>query len=279
MTKRSRWTYQEGTTERDDAAVCSQTIHNRTHGVLTDAIADINALIITKTRAGGLEVNTLRDLGQVGPSQVRTATNQLRELGGKGREHGFAQLARGDGRICRLVHRESLLPAVGQFTRNTASEFGVFFRVPLLIRREESVPIRFELGALLADEIVDLLYFGRNKELLLREAPLLFKLLDIISLESCEGISSRERQEGTSRRTGTVDTMSPLYKGAIADDSAEPDKSWLVLLLLCLGDSIGNRLEVTVTIVDVENLPTVGKEPLLNVFSKCDSSVAIDRDV
>jgi hypothetical protein len=73
--------------------------------------------------------------------------------------------------------------------------------------------------------------------------------------------------------------MSPLYKGAVADDSAEPNKSRLVLLLLCLSNGVGNSLEVAVTIVDMENLPTVGKEPLLNVFSKCDCSVTIDRDV
>lgn len=82
-----------------------------------------------------------------------------------------------------------------------------------------------------------------------------------------------------SKRTGTVDTMTSLYKGAIADDSAEPDKSRLVLFLLRLSDGLGNGLEVVVTIVDVENLPTVGKEPLLNVFSKCESSVTIDRDI
>ena len=73
--------------------------------------------------------------------------------------------------------------------------------------------------------------------------------------------------------------MSPLDKGAVADDGAEPDKSGLVLLLLRLSNGVGNGVEVAVTIVDVENLPTVGKEPLLNVFSKCDSSVTIDRDV
>ena len=65
----------------------------------------------------------------------------------------------------------------------------MFCRVLLPIRREESVPIRFELGTPLADEVVDLLYFGRNEELLLGEAPLLFKLLDIISLERYEGLS------------------------------------------------------------------------------------------
>jgi hypothetical protein len=50
----------------------------------------------------------------------------------------------------------------------------------------------------LADEIVDLLYFRGNEEFLLGEAPLLFKLLDIIRLESCEGISLRRRLERTS---------------------------------------------------------------------------------
>ena len=155
----------------------------------------------------------------------------------------------------------------------------MFCRVPLLIRREELTPIRFELGAPLADEVVDRLHFGRNEEFLLREAPLLFKLLDIISLESCEGISLRKRLERMSRRTGTVDTMCPLYKRAVADDSAEPDKSRLVLHLFGLNDGVGNGLEVGVTIVDVQNLPTVGKEPLLNVFSKCESSVTIDRDI
>lgn len=187
-----RWTDQEGTTERDDAAVRSQTIHNRTHGVFTNAIADIDTFIITKTRAGGLEVNTLRNLGQVRPSQVCTSTEQIRELWGESGEHVLAQLARGDGRVSGLVHGQSLFPAVGQFTPDTAGELGVFCRVPLPIRREESVPIRFELGTPLTDEVIDLLYFGRNEKLLLREAPLLFKLLDIIGLESCEGISLRK---------------------------------------------------------------------------------------
>ena len=191
MAKRSRWTDQEGTTERDDTAVRSQTIHNRTHGVFTDAIADIDTLIITKTRAGGLEVNTLRDFGQVRPSQVCTSAEQIRELWGESGEHVLAQLARGDGRVSGLVHGQSLLPAVGQITPDTAGELGVFCRVLLPIRCEESVPIRFELGALLADEVVDLLYLGRNEEFLFREAPLLFKLLDIIGLESCDGISLR----------------------------------------------------------------------------------------
>lgn len=131
----------------------------------------------------------------------------------------------------------------------------------------------------MADEIVDLLYFGGNEEFILGEAPLLFKLLDIISLEGYEGISLRRRLARTNWRTGTVDTMSPLYEGAVADDSAEPDQSRLVLLLLCLSDGVGNSLEIAITIVDVENLPTVGKEALLNVFSKCDSSVTIDGDV
>ena len=81
------------------------------------------------------------------------------------------------------------------------------------------------------------------------------------------------------RRTGTVDTMTPLDKGAVADDSTETDKSRLVLLLLRLNYGVGNGLEVVVTIVDVENLPTIGKEPLLNVFSKCESSVTINRDI
>ena len=166
--------------------------------MLTDAIADIDALIITKARAGGLEVDALRDLGQVGPSQVCTTTDQVRELGGESGEHSLAQLAGGDGRVSRFVHGQGLLPAVGQFTSNTAGEFSVFCRVPLPIRRESSVPIRFKLGAPLTDEIVDLLYFGRNEEFLLGEAPLLFKLLDIISLESCEGISLGKRLERTS---------------------------------------------------------------------------------
>ena len=82
-----------------------------------------------------------------------------------------------------------------------------------------------------------------------------------------------------SRRTGAVNTMTPLDKGAVADDSTEADKSRLVLLLLRLNDGVGNGLEVVVTIVDMENLPTIGKEPLLNVFSKCESSVTIDRDI
>ena len=74
----------------------------------------------------------------------------------------------------------------------------MFSGVPLPIRREELVPIRFELGTPLADEVVDRLYFRRNEELLLGEAPLLFKLLDIIGLESCEGLGLEKRLKRTS---------------------------------------------------------------------------------
>ena len=73
--------------------------------------------------------------------------------------------------------------------------------------------------------------------------------------------------------------MSSLYKGAVTNDGAEADKSRLVLLLLRLSDGVGNSLEVAVTIVDMEDLPTVGKESLLNVFSKRKSSVTIDGDI
>ena len=73
--------------------------------------------------------------------------------------------------------------------------------------------------------------------------------------------------------------MSSLYKGAVADDGAEADKSRLVLLLLRLSDGVGNCLKVAVTIVDMENLPTVGKESLLNIFSKRNGSVTIDGDI
>ena len=105
--------HQESTTERNDTSIRSQTVHNRTHGVFTDAIADIDTLIIAKTRAGGLEVDALRDLGQVRPSQVCTATDQFRELGSDRGEDGLAQLARGDSRVSGLVHRQGLLPTIG----------------------------------------------------------------------------------------------------------------------------------------------------------------------
>ena len=166
--------------------------------MFTDAIADIDAPIITKARGGVLEIDTLRDLGQVGPSQVCTTTDQLRELRGESGEDGLAQLARGNGRVSRTVYGEGSFPAVRQFASNTSGEFSVFCRVFLPIRREELVPIRFELRSPLTDEVVDLLYFGRNEELLLGEAPLLFKLLDIIGLESCQGISLGKRLERTS---------------------------------------------------------------------------------
>ena len=52
--------------------------------------------------------------------------------------------------------------------------------------------------------------------------------------------------------------MSSLYKGTVADDGADTDKSRLILLLLRLGDGVGNGLEVDVTIVYMEDLPTVG---------------------
>jgi hypothetical protein len=76
-----------------------------------------------------------------------------------------------------------------------------------------------------------------------------------------------------------VDTVSSLYKGSVADDGAESDKSGLAFLLLRLSEGIGNGAEVGVTIVDVENLPTVGEEPLFNIFSERECSVTINGDI
>src|SRR5260221_5555499 len=112
VARRTGGIHQESATEGNNATVRSQTIHNCTHGVFADAIADIDTLVIAKT-AWRLEVNALRDLGQVGPGQVCTTTEHLRELGSDSGENSLAQLARGDSGIIGLVHGQGLLPADG----------------------------------------------------------------------------------------------------------------------------------------------------------------------
>ena len=90
--------------------------------------------------------------------------------------------------------------------------------------------------------------------------------------------------------------MCALLLGAISNRGAQTDQSGLVLLLLCLDNGIVNALQVTeewlnhiehsyapgnvlVTVVNVQDLPAICQEPLLDILGERDSSIAINRDI
>lgn len=91
-------------------------------------------------------------------------------------------------------------------------------------------------------------------------------------------------------------TVSSLLLGSVTNGGPEADDRGLAGLLLCLSNGVGNSDKVAgtqindctancagwfslVAIVDVEDLPAVGQEALLNVLGEGDSSVTINGDV
>jgi hypothetical protein len=246
-----------------NGTVSGKTVHDGTHGVLTDTVADIATSVVTEAGGGGLEVNSLLPAGKVGASQVSGTTEQLGndalDLG----QNSLGELAGSDGGVSRGVDRESLLPALGEVASLTANEVGMLLRELLCVLGEELVPLLLSGstgGGVLAVEVVDLL--GNSEALVGVEAELLLELLDIVGLEG-----------------RTVDTVGALVEGSVTDGGSELDNGRLVLGLLGLLDGSLNGVEVVVTIVNDENLPAVGFITLDNVLSEGDVGVSVNRNM
>lgn len=254
---------QEGTGVGQDGAVGSETVEDGTHGVLTDAISNISAAVVAETGRLGLEVDGILPPGQVGASQIGGTTKQLGDGLVDLLENSLGQLSRGDGGVGGAVDGEVLLPALGEVASLSSSEVSGLGRELLLVLGEELVPLLLSggtLGRVLAIEVVDLL--GDDEALLGVEAELLLELLDVVSLEG-----------------RAVDTVGALVQGAETNGGLELDKGGLVSDGLGLLDGSLNGLEVVVTVLDGEDLPTVGLVSLGDILSKGDGSVTVNGDL
>ena len=116
------------------------------------------------------------------------------------------------------------------------------------------------LGGVLAVKVVD--FLGDSEGLIRVEAKLLLELLDIVSLE---------------RRA--VDAVSALLQGAVTDGSLKLDQSGLVLDGLSLLEGSLHGIQVSVTVLDGDDLPAVSFVALDNILSEGAVGVSIDGDV
>src|SRR5450759_5247866 len=131
--------YQERGRIRDEAAVQGDAADGGTHGVFSDADADV-----APARVGGLEDACALDGGQVRFGQARRATEELRQWLRQGIDRLLAGLAR-RGPIADWVRLEAARPAVGEAAGKPSLEFGRFRWVLAGVGGQLLVPIRDEL--------------------------------------------------------------------------------------------------------------------------------------
>lgn len=113
---------EESTTVGDDGSVGGQTVHDGTHGVLTDTVSDVSSGVVTEAGGLGLEVNSLLPAGKVGASQISRAADKLGQDSLDLAEDSLRQLSAGDGSVAGGVDGQLLLPALGQLTLQAALE-------------------------------------------------------------------------------------------------------------------------------------------------------------
>lgn len=254
---------EESTTVGHNGAVGSQTVHDGTHGVLADAVANVATGVVTKLGRRGLEVDGVLPPGQVRASQIGGTTDEL----GNGLvdlvEDNLGQLAGGNGGVGGGVDGEGLLPALGEIASLAADEVVVLSLVLLAVLGEEVVPLGLELGATgrgLVAQLVDVL--GNGEALLGVEAELLLELLDVVGLEG-----------------RAVDVVGTLLLGAETNDGRELDERGLGLLLLTLLDGGLDAVEVVLAVTDGQDLPAVGLVALENVLGEGHLGAAVNGDL
>lgn len=254
---------EERASEGDDTSVSVQSVHDRTHSVLSHTVSDVSTVVATLGGdVVGLEVLGLLPDGEVGASQISRTTNEVGDDVGERLDDGLGVLSRSDGGVAGLVDREVLLPALRQVAGDSSGELGVLGGVLLAVRLEEGVPLGVLLGTSLLDLGVDVPGGLGDGELLLGvEAKLLLDRDDVVGLEG-----------------GSVNTVGALDLGAETDGGGQSDEGGLVGLLGAL-DGGGDGGEVGVTVSDVDVLPPVGLESLLDVLSERDVGVSVDGDV
>lgn len=194
------------TSSGDDkvGSVGGESVHDGTHAVLTDTVADVASRVVTESRGRGLEVNSVAPAGQVGGGKIGGSRDELgdgnRELG----EEGLGKLARSDGGVGRGEGGESLLPSLRKLALNAALDVGGLLGVLGSVVAEGLLPGSLELGSLLGDASVNLLgLVGNGEELLGVEAELLLDLDGVVLLE---GVS--------------VNTVGSLVLGSESDGGA-----------------------------------------------------------
>jgi hypothetical protein len=243
---------QEGTTSGDDGTVGSQTIHDGSHGVLTDTVAEVAARPLTNAKVRRLEVDGVLPASVVGASQISRSGKQLGDNTVNLLKDSLGQLAGGDSSVGGLVGGETLLPALRQLARETAGQVSGLGGERLLVLLEELVPLLLlsgTLGGVLVVKVVDLL--GNDEALLGVEAE---GTLDVLGIVSLEGVA--------------VDTAGTSQLGAEANGGGQLDDGGLVSDLLTLADSVLDGLEVVVTVLDPLGVPAVGLEALHNVLGE-----------
>lgn len=250
---------QEGTGGRDNGTVGSETVHDGSHGVLTDTVAEVTARPFTNTVLRGLEVNGVLPAGVVGASQVSRAGDELGNDIVDLLKDSLAQFTRSNGSVAGLVGGEALLPALWELARETADEVIVLGLVLRGVLLEELVPLLLlgsTLGSVLVVEVIDLL--GNDEALLGVETE---EGLDTLAVVGLEGV--------------TVDTTGTLELRTETDGGGELDDGGLVSDLLALADGSLDCLEVVVTVLDVDSVPTVGLVALHDVLGESALSVTV----
>ena len=254
---------EESTGGGDVHAVGGQTVHDGTHGVLSDTVADVLARVVTKLGAGVLEVDGVAPSGKVGAGQVGGTTEELGNGVGDLAEDGLGELSRGDGGVAGLVGGERLLPALGKLAGDAAGDLCVLLGVLLAVGLEELGPLLVGLGTAVGDLLVGGVDVLGDDELLLGvHAELGLDTLDVVGLEG-----------------GTVGGGETLLLGAEADGGLDADDRGLVGDLAGLRDGLVETLEVLVTVKDVGDVPAVREEALLDVLGEGAGGVTVDRDV
>ena len=114
-------------------------------------------------------------------------------------------------------------------------------------------------------------------------------------MRAIRGVSDRRVGNELGKPTRSVDAVRTLLLRTVSDGSFQPDDRRLLLLLAGLSDCVVDAGEITtnpsawgpqrsmidipVTVIHMEDLPTVGCESALYVLSKRDGGVSVDGNV
>lgn len=174
----------EGSCVWEDGSVGSETVHDGSHGVLTDTVSDVASAPVTESSGRGLEVNGILPPCQVGAGQICGSSDQLWDGIVDLAEDDLGQLPRRNSLVGWCIDWEVLLPSLRKGTGLATLEVSRLSAVLLGVLLQELVPLLLEsgtLGALLGVLLADSL--GNNEGLLWVEAELLLNLDDIILLQ------------------------------------------------------------------------------------------------
>jgi hypothetical protein len=244
---------QEGTGVWDDvSSVGGETVHDSTHGVFTDTIADVTTSPVSELGRWWLEIKGILPAGKIGASQIGGTTDELwddlSELG----ENSLGKLAGSNSWVAWLVGWEGLLPSLWKFTLETASELCTLSWEFLLVLLEGLVPLFLKSGtlsSLLSVQFVNLLWDIEGLGWV--ETELLLDGSSIIFLERV-----------------TVNTVGSLKLGSETNGGGELDDGWLVGNGLGDLDRLLNSLQVVVTIHHPLCVPSIGLKSLEDILSE-----------